>query len=408
MARRRTLGVWLGDERVATLEQRRFPELRLRYEQTALERWPANSPVISCALPLASGWQDALPFCKGLMPEGRALQALAEQAGVATNAVFELLARYGRDVAGALVIAEQAPEHPLADVEPYTRDQLTDAVEALDEHPLGVDDDSELSLAGLQDKLLLVRMDDGWGRPLRGRPSTHILKRDDPLRPGLVRAEGECLALAHALGLTTSAPQVDRMGAIDCLIVERFDRAVGDGVVRRLHQEDACQALGVDPQGARGAAKYERAGGPRLAQVAELLDVYAADGPVELDRLVAAVTFTVLIGNADAHGKNVALLHPTAGTVALAPLYDTVPTLLWPRLRTRAAMSIGGRVPLREVTLADVVAEARSWSHPAARAERVARELIEQALAALEREVVPRDSPVAGLVHEQAARLLSG
>jgi hypothetical protein len=54
----------------------------------------------------------------------------------------------------------------------------------------------------------------------------------------------------------------------------------------------------------------------------------------------------VLIGNADAPGKNIALLHPTAEHVELALLYDTVPTALWPKLRRKAAMSIGGRYEL--------------------------------------------------------------
>lgn len=56
-----------------------------------------------------------------------------------------------------------------------------------------------------------------------------------------------------------------------------------------------------------------------------------------MSRLLGAATFTVLIGNADAHGKNVALLHPSPDRVALAPLYDMVPTVFWPTLRKRAA-----------------------------------------------------------------------
>jgi len=56
------------------------------------------------------------------------------------------------------------------------------AVDALPDTPLGVLDDSELSLAGMQDKLPLVRTDAGcgWGRPVGGYPSTHILKVDPP------------------------------------------------------------------------------------------------------------------------------------------------------------------------------------------------------------------------------------
>lgn len=87
-------------------------------------------------------------------------------------------------------------------------------------------------------------------------------------------------------------------------------RVLEDQAVRRMHQEDLCQALAIDPRGQRGRAKYERAGGPSLRQAAELLDTYSPDPQAELDRLARIVAFTVLIGNADAHGKNLALLHP--------------------------------------------------------------------------------------------------
>src|SRR4051812_1118483 len=185
MSRAETLGVWLDGVRVAELVHGRGGGITCRYSEEALDRWPANSPLISCGLPLGPRPRDALAFCKGLLPEGEALRAMAEQAGLATHQTFELLARFGRDVAGALVIAGEQPEERRFGVEELDRAGLEQAVEDLDDHPLGSHDDSELSLAGLQDKLLLVKLEDGsWGRPLRGRPSTHILKADDPYRPG--------------------------------------------------------------------------------------------------------------------------------------------------------------------------------------------------------------------------------
>lgn len=72
--------------------------------------------------------------------------------------------------------------------------------------------------------------------------------------------------------------------------------------------------------------------------------------------------FTVLIGNADAHSKNLALLHTSPGVVELALLYDTVPTALWDKLPDRAAMHINDTATLSDVRLADVTAEARRWS----------------------------------------------
>ena len=368
---------------------------------------PLNSPILSCSLPLGDRPVDAAAFCRGLLPEGQALQALAARAGVAANATLDLLARYGRDVAGALVIDADEPTDRRFGGEPYTAQSLAEAIEELDDYPLGAHDDSELSLAGLQDKLLLVKLEDGsWARPLGGRPSTHILKVDDPRHPGLVEAESQCLTLARAAGLTSVKSELTKVGDVSCLIVSRFDRKVVEEEVRRIHQEDLCQALGIDPDGARGRAKYEIGGGPSLRRAAALLDTYAADAAEQLDHLVAVIVFTVTIGNADAHGKNLALLHPTPETIALAPLYDTVPTALWPNLRTDAAMAIGGQVSLADVTLADIAREARSWPHPENRAAAVATSTAEKLLRAVDAGAIPPDSEVTALVRERALRLL--
>jgi serine/threonine-protein kinase HipA len=92
----------------------------------------------------------------------------------------------------------------------------------------------------------------------------------------------------------------------------------------------------------------------------------------ELLQLVRAATFNVLTGNADAHGKNVALLHPAPGLVSLAPMYDTVPTALWPNLRADAAMTVNGRIQLDDVAPDDIAAEARHWRLDSGEARQVA------------------------------------
>ena len=54
--------------------------------------------------------------------------------------------------------------------------------------------------------------------------------------------------------------------------------------------------------------------------------------------------FHFLVGNADAHAKNYALLHPVdASSPSLAPLYDVVCTAVYPQLTKNIAMRIGGR-----------------------------------------------------------------
>ncbi len=380
----RQLQVWLYGGHVADITTPGPGRVACRYTTEALDTWPGGTPLLSCSMPLAAKrYNNAGLWFRGLLPEGRALQAMADRARVPTYDTFALLARFGRDVAGAVVVAEEDPGTRPGDVEPYTSDALDQEVAGLEDRPLALYDDSELSLPGLQNKLLLIELADGWGRPVGGRPSTHILKAEDRRFPGLVTMEAACSRLARAAGLTSIDATVVRFAALDCLIVSRYDRRVEDGTVVRTHQEDASQALGIDPEANEGRGKYEHAGGPSFAKIAELLDTYALDPLDELSRLMAAMTFTVAIGNGDAHGKNVAFVHDPPGQLRLAPLYDTVPTVMWPNLPERAAMFVNGRPTLAAVTPEDLAAEARRWRLPAERAqaaaERTLRTLIEAA-----------------------------
>ncbi len=165
------------------------------------------------------------------------------------------------------------------------------------------------------------------------------------------------------------------------------------------------QALGIDSSDNQGRIKYERHGGPTFRHVAEALSATAEDPPVELDVLVRTMTFNVLIGNADAHGKDLSLLHDPLGTVRLAPLYDTVPTMLWPNLRAFSAMRIDGKEDLRDITVADLVAEAGRWGHGAQRSARAARDLIAAVVEATAADTVPPN--VRELVRHRSKLLLS-
>lgn len=406
MAKRHTLGVWLYGLRMAELTTTGPGDVTLAYDPEAIEAWPGNTPLLSCSLPLGAKRQKAGVYFKGMLPEGQHLQALAAQAKVATVDIFGLLARYGRDVAGAAVIAATDPGERPGRFELYDADSLADEVANLEDHPLGVHDDSELSIAGLQNKLLLIADGGRWGRPVGGRPSTHILKVEDRRFPGLVTMEAACMRLARAVGLTTVDVTLETIAGLPCIIVPRFDRRIErDGTVVRVHQEDACQALGRDPEANRGKGKYEAAGGPALAEIAGVLDRWAAEPIVELERLVAAVTFNVVIGNADAHGKNLSIMHTAPGVVSLAPLYDTVPTVMWSELPDRAAMRINAKASLPAVTLDDIAAEAARWPLLEARAREIAVDTTKDVLVALDSRDVPER--LGEIIRDRAQSLLN-
>ncbi len=408
--RPRRLTVWLDERPVADLEEARRG-LRLRYRSEILEEF-GGRPLLSCSLPVQYRPLDATNFIDGLLPEGPFRAVLAARVSLNANDTYGLVARYGRDIAGALVVldADQDLGERRGSIEPLDEGALEAEVDSLPTQPLGIHDDSELSIAGLQNKLLLVRLDDGgWARPVAGSPSTHILKLDSQAHPGIVAAEAAVMTLARAVGLTTVDIELSRIGGIDCIIVERFDREVVAGQVRRIHQEDACQALGLPP-----ARKYELpgrgvfrdGGGPEFSQIAGILDKHAVDAPHELEQLAKAAAFTAITGNSDAHGKNVAFLHRRAGAVTLAPLYDTVPTVLFPKLKNEAAMTIGGAVNLETVDSAAIGREAKLWHFDPDRSVQAASDVATALLNALETGPIDPDGEVARLVRSRCRRFI--
>jgi serine/threonine-protein kinase HipA len=383
MARVKQLMVWLGEQKVAVLRRTGPGKVSCRYTDEVLAGHPLGIPLLSCSLPVRRGHQAAWPFVTGLLPEGHHRTSMSRLAGVDNLDALGMLARFGRDVAGALIVAADigapddaggAPHVVAPGLVALSDEDLLADVAGLPARTLALHDDSELSLAGLEDKILLVRTSDGWARPVHGYPSTHILKVDNRVHRGTVVLEHDCLHLARRAGIPSADSRLTKIGDADCIIVERHDRTMIDGVVRRVHQEDACQALGIDPASREaGRGKYEAHGGPSFAQVARLLTVYGADPDAELVQLLERMTFTVVIGDADAHGKNISLLHPTPEHITLAPLYHTVPTALWPQLRPTAAMHVNGCTRLADVTAEDLLREARHWGLEA----RLARSVLE-------------------------------
>jgi hypothetical protein len=62
--------------------------------------------------------------------------------------------------------------------------------------------------------------------------------------------------------------------------------------------------------------------------------------------------------------------------VTLAPLYDTIPTVLWPKLRATTAMTIGAKEKIDTTKVKDLLAEARRWRLPDDQAEQVVAETL--------------------------------
>ena len=159
-----------------------------------------------------------------------------------------------------------------ASAEPLTTAEIESLVRELRRAPLGVGGRVRISLAGVQEKLVLTRMPDGrWGRPIDGTPSTHILKPEVAAYPMTVENEAFCMRVAKHLGLPVAEVDTTVIAGRRLLVVERYDRDVAaDGTVRRIHQEDFCQAIGISPE-----TKYEDDAGPSLSRIAGILATVA-------------------------------------------------------------------------------------------------------------------------------------
>jgi len=175
--------------------------------------------------------------------------------------------------------------------------------------------------------------------PVNGAPSTHILKPDNSKLAGSVANEALCMVLARRSGLAVAEVATGRAGARSYLLVTRYDR-LGEGRnVRRLHQEDFCQALGRPP-----VAKYQHnQSGIRGPSLPEMFAVVRENMTArDTTRLLDAVIFNIAIGNVDSHAKNYSiLLRPR--TSEMAPLYDLMSGLVWANITQNHAQDVGGQ-----------------------------------------------------------------
>jgi serine/threonine-protein kinase HipA len=376
------LAVWLYGDQVATIDRHRG-QPRLVYTEDALNRYELGTPLLSLSLPVTERRYTqgvVRPFIDGLLPEDEPRKSIARDVGVRADDTYGLIRELGRDCAGAVVIQpadESAPPKPTTvTAEALSAKDVATLVSNLRSAPLGAGGRVRISLAGVQEKLLLTRMPNGtWGRPVDGTPSTHILKPQIAAYPRTVENEAFCMRIAQNLGLDVAAVETTEIAKRKLIVVERFDRGVSPGgTVERIHQEDFCQATGVSPE-----TKYEEDGGPSLERIAGILQSVAATN--SLERFLQAVTLNVLIGNGDAHAKNLSLLHHTSGALTLAPLYDLMCTLNYGD--NRLAVYIDTVQRTDRVTAERIANEAVRWGMSRERAMTTINDILDRAPAAM-------------------------
>lgn len=338
----RTLDVYLNHDLVGLLIQDDGGQMVFDYAPSWLEH-PGAVP-LSHSLPLRKErfrQKECRGFFGGILPEESNRKVVARILGISAKNDFAMLEQIGGECAGAVTFLPAGTSFPDSD-ERYRRltdDELATILRELPSRPLMAGEEGvRLSLAGAQDKIA-VRIENGdMMLPLGTAPSTHILKPAIASYEGVVFNEAFCMSLAASAGLSVAKTSIGRIDDIDYLLIERFDRQIDEeGSIRRIHQEDFCQALGIPAE-----TKYQSEGGPGLKDCFALLRLASTAPVIDLVALLDAVIFNFIIGNHDAHAKNVSFLRRTDKTRSLAPLYDLVCTVFYPELTEKMAMKIGG------------------------------------------------------------------
>jgi serine/threonine-protein kinase HipA len=310
---------------------------------------------------------EASSFFGGYALEGRQRERLTKRRGLSNPTdLYGMLREFGSSIAGAVTIGDpETAKRTDPRYEPISDGEIVSRLRrAASDGDLGSDDQSRSMLAGYQPKLLLARFDGLWYLP-RGRAhSTHILKPRLAGRPDGLAREHYGHALAVELGLARYHTELVGSGARQYLVIERYDRAVDGETVTLVHQEDAAQALGLDWVDEH--AKFQSAQSPRDSRrlsayrIAEILgSLQGADRPVA--DFLRRLTFTVLLGDNDAHAKNLAILH-LPGRSVLADVYDAVPNLFQEdRIDYNLALAIDGSFDHRRISSGHLIREGERW-----------------------------------------------
>ena len=259
--------VLLNDTVIGDISQLRTGKFSFAYTDAWIND-PAAIP-LSLSMPLTrqKHGDDAIrPFLWGLLPDNEAtLSAWGKRFGVSPRNPFALLAHIGEDLQGAIQIVPPNQLDNLRKREGATRlsaDTLAKGFADLIRHPGTTQftaQGGQFSLAGAQPKKALYLVRGRWYEPRGRTPSTHILKPSIANLAGQVENEAFCLRLAPMLDLPAPKIWIEQFGELPVVVIQRYDRVRMDGKrvlpidrsggeVRRVHQEDCCQALKVMPQ----------------------------------------------------------------------------------------------------------------------------------------------------------------
>lgn len=321
-------------------------------------------------------------YFDNLLSEEGQRTLIAEAAGVAIADAFALLQHFGAESAGSITLLPPGERPQPGSTQPLSTVTLSQRIQSMPEVPLAQRAAKRMSLAGAQHKVAVIYRDGQLLEPVGSEPSTHILKPNHPgndWRHSVIN-EWFVMTLAGRVGLPV--PKVIRLYVPEpVFLIERFDRVLTPDGCARLHCIDACQMDGLSREFKYSAGSIER-----------LADLASRCRPSALARLrlFEWLVFNVLVGNEDAHLKNLSFL-PTPKGVQLAPFYDLLCTAVygtkacdkdrWPE-QAELAWPVLGRQRLPQISTELLIEAAEAMGIKPATAKQSVRKLVDAISAA--------------------------
>lgn len=260
-------------------------------------------------------------FFDNLLPEEQARELLAKHNRLSVEDAFGILETIGGESAGAITLLPPGTRMPQGGMEPVSHDDLSQRIQNLPRTPMNKGERKRMSLAGAQHKMLIIKALNGFYEPVGRTPSTHILKPEhssSDIYYFTVRNEYTVMQLAKAVGLLVPHTSIHYVPEA-CYIVERFDRTGRMPNRQRMNVLDGCQLLGLS-----AGAKYRK---NTVETLLTLQQLCRSKGLTAL-RLFRWIVFNFLIGNSDAHLKNLSFL-VQRDRIELLPHYDLLSTIIY-------------------------------------------------------------------------------
>jgi len=289
--------------------------------------WMKNGFEISPSMPFGIDIPQlhVKSFVENLLPEGNGLEDLSIFLQISKNNKFAILKEIGLDTTGALTFSTT----PIYEMDTSFRElpyeELAQRVSQREHINITIwDDKPRLSVAGVQAKLPITIRDGIFGFGEGNLCSTHILKFNKK-NVDVTLNEFFSLRLLKVLGFDVCNVEYKKIGDEYVLFVERFDRKIiSHNHIKKIHIIDSVQALGM-----RVSFKYERnlgKGNPNIKEGVSFsklfsLATFAKTPLVFKEKIIDFSITTLLLGNTDAHGKNISFFVDEKG-LEVAPLYD--------------------------------------------------------------------------------------